>query len=436
MKLYCWLTVPALIFSCFVVSAQIRSTDWNWPDDRKTAEEKYVLYTDMLNSGNYRAAAPPFSWLIVNVPKLNPSLYINGAKIYENLADDEANPKLKKIYEDSCLLMFDLRINYFNDSANVLNRKAYYAYRFKNDDKNYYQELYDLFNEAFELNKNSFLDNNLVAYLDVVRRYKLGGGSITDDQILKIYENITDVIDYKIQQGQNIEKLTEYRQQVDYLLTTIVSVDCRFIEENMLPKLRSNPEDLELAKNIFKLSFVGKCTESASFLESARVVQKHEPSYGMAKLIGDRCFLAEDFECALKYYKEAGTLTEENTKKAELYLNQSDACRRMGQKSGSRDLAEMCLRADPSKGECYTLIGNLYFSSYNECRQGVNPVEDRAVFIAAYEMYRKAGNTSMMSEAKAQFPTMEDIFTYNMEVGQTIKIGCWINEAVTIQKRD
>jgi tetratricopeptide (TPR) repeat protein len=435
MKLHILLIVPALFFSHFA-SAQIQSSGWIWPEDRKTAEEKYVLYTDMFNLNNFKATLPPFTWLLTNAPQLNPSLYINGAKIFENLAEEETDPEKKIVYEDSCLLMFDLRIKYFNEEPNVLNRKAYYAYRFKNSDKSYYQELYDLFNKTFDLNKNNFWDNNLVPYMDVVRRYKLGGGALTDEQILNIYERLTDVIDYKVKQGQNVDKLNGYREQIDDILTGIVKVDCKFIEENMLPKLKSSPEDVKLAKNIFKLAFVGKCTESPAFLESAVIVQKYEPSYGMAKLIGDRCFITEDFQNALKYYKEAVGLTEENTKKAELYLNQSDVYRRIGQKANSRDLAQMCLRVDPSKGDCYTMIGNLYFGSYDDCKQGVNPVEDRAIFIAAYEMYRKAGNSAMMSQARAQFPTMEEIFTYNMELGQPVKVGCWIDEVVTIQKRD
>jgi tetratricopeptide (TPR) repeat protein len=433
-KLVSFFTVAFI--SLAPVFAQIQSSGWVWPEDRKTAEEKYVLYTDMFNLGNYTAAIPPFTWLVVNAPQLNPSLYINGAKIYENLADEEKDEAKKTVYEDSCLLMYDLRIKYFNDEANVLNRKAFYAYKFKNDDKSYYQELFDLFNKAFDLNKNNFWDNNLVAYMDVIRRYKLGGGVISDEQVLEYYEKLTEVLDYKISQNQNVEKLNQYKDQIDNILTTIITVDCKFIEENLLPKLRSDTSDVKLAKNIFKLCFAGKCTDSPAFLESAIVVQKFEPTYGMAKLIGDRCIILEDYKRALRYYKQAVPLTEENTKKAELYLLQSKIHMTQGNKTDSRDLAEMCLRVDPSKTDCFSTIGDLYMNSYNECKHGVNPVEDRAVFIAAYEMYRKGGDTEKMANARAQFPTMEEIFTYNMELGQPVKVGCWINEVVTIQKRD
>ncbi len=413
---------------------------WNWPEDRKTAEEKYVLYTDKFNLGNYKDADPPLTWLLKNAPDLNPSIYINGAKIFESLADAEKDPAKKKEYADSCLLMYDLRIKYFDEEAYVLNRKAFYAYKYKYDDKSYSQQLYDLFHKAFELNKQDFLDNNLVAYMDVIRRYKLNGGKISDENVLNIYDSLTDIIDYKIKQatsqGKSVDFLNTSLDQINQLLTTIINVSCDFIDKNLLPKLESDTTDLKMAKNIFKLAFAEKCMDSKAFLESAIIVQKGDPQYGMAKLIGDRYFIKEDFNKALKYYDEALSLTDENTKKAELFLKEADIYTRLNDKPTARDKAEMCTKEDPSKSECYTVIGNLYFNSFNECKQNENPVADRAVYIAAYEMYKKAGNKEGMANAKAQFPSNEDIFTYNLHVGDPIKVGCWINEVVTIQKRD
>jgi hypothetical protein len=108
----------------------------------------------------------------------------------------------------------------------------------------------------------------------------------------------------------------------------------------------------------------------------------------------------------------------------------------LGNKPKARQMAYQAIDKDPGKKEAYNFIGNLYFTSYDECKQGVNEVEDRAVFIAAYEMYRKAGNYDAMNKAKEQFPTMETIFTYDMDVGDALRIGCWINESITIQRRD
>jgi len=68
----------ALLIVTFKAQAQ-----FNWPEDRATAEEKNAFYTDNMKSGNYKATIPALQWLMNNAPDLNPSIYINGAKIYE-----------------------------------------------------------------------------------------------------------------------------------------------------------------------------------------------------------------------------------------------------------------------------------------------------------------------------------------------------------------
>jgi len=428
------LTLAIVLFGLSYVFAQ--TPGWNWPEDRQTAEEKNVIYTDMMKLGNYKETVPALSWLLINAPDLNESIYINGAKIYENLVESEKDENKKKVYQDSTIIMYDLRVKYFNDEAAVLNRKAFTAYKFYKDDKEKYQELFDLYKKTFELNKNNVWDQNLMAYMDIVRRYKLTGGDVSDEKVLEIYDEIVEIIQFKINQGKNVDRLEIINDNVDKVLAATVKVDCDFIQNTLGPKLKEDPTDLKLAKNIFKLSMAGKCLESPIFLEAVKVMFDQEPNFGLAKLIGDRSYISGDFELALKFYGEAVKLTEDNVKIGEIYLKQADIKSRQKKKSQARDFAKMALTADPSLKEAWTLIGNLYYTSYNECKKGENIVEDRAVYFAAYEMYRKAGNSEALRSAKAQFPTMEEIFTYNMEVGQPIKLGCWINEVVTIQRRD
>src|SRR5690606_27184403 len=88
------------------------------------------------------------------------------------------------------------------------------------------------------------------------------------------------------------------------------------------------------------------------------------------------------------------------------------------------------------KEKVYTLIGHLYLDSYEQCKKGENIVDDRAVFLAAYDMYQRAGNTEGMANAKQGFPSKEEIFNYNIKTGDTVKVGCWINTSTTVRTRD
>ena len=129
---------------------------WNWGDQVDLAKEKNALYVDMLKAGRYQEALAPHTWLCQNTPNLNESLYQNGSKLYEELAEVEKDPAKLEAYKSKAMEMYDLRIKYFGNEGYVLNRKVYPAYKFYKDDKSKYKELYDMFNRAFELSKEEF----------------------------------------------------------------------------------------------------------------------------------------------------------------------------------------------------------------------------------------------------------------------------------------
>jgi hypothetical protein len=77
----------------------------------------------------------------------------------------------------------------------------------------------------------------------------------------------------------------------------------------------------------------------------------------------------------------------------------------------------------------------LYFGSFNDCAKKDSYAEDRLIYIAAYEMYAKAGNGQKMTQAKAQFPSTSEIFDLNWTEGESKRVGCWVNETVILKTR-
>src|SRR5699024_5850868 len=161
------------------------------------------------------------------------------------------------------------------------------------------------------------------------------------------------------------------------------------------------------AKKIITLSLTGKCTDNPLFMQAAKVVHEKEPNYSIAVVIAKKAKIDEDYEVAAQYFEEALTLTDQNTEKADIYLELADLAARKGQKAKARDYALKAVATDASKREAYTFIGDLYFKSYEQCKGGENIVKDRAVFLAAYEMYKRGGASSRMANAKEQFPSAE-----------------------------
>jgi tetratricopeptide (TPR) repeat protein len=135
---------------------------------------------------------------------------------------------------------------------------------------------------------------------------------------------------------------------------------------------------------------------------------------------------------AEKYFNQAITLTEDPGNKADMYMQIGTM------KSGStaRDYYRKALASDPTKREAYAAIGYLYYQSFEGCAGKADIVKDRATFLAAYDMFERAGNNKMMEAAKEQFPSKEEIFTYNYTTGDNISVDCWIGESTVIRTRD
>ena len=330
---------------------------------------------------------------------------------------------------------YDNRIKHFKGEANVLNRKAYIAYKYLRDKKDRQKELFELFQKVYKLNGDKVSISNHVAYMDIVKRYKAADGELTNDQILEIYDQISTIIGKQKEKGGKIPSLEKNQAVVDKLLSSMVPLDCDFIENKLGSSFRKDDQNLQMAKKIIKLSLTYKCTEQPIFLEAATLLQTKEPTFSIAKLIALKADKAGESQKAEKYYLEAISLTEENVKKAEIYYGLANHYRSRGLKSKSKNYALKAISANPAKKEAYKIIGDLYMTSYQECREGVSKVQDRAIYIAAYHMYQKAGNAAAMKVARGQFPSMEDIFELGLKEGQNITVGCWVNETVQIQRR-
>ena len=417
-------------------SADAFSQRWNWPEDRAKAEEKMALYTDELKLEQYRKSANDLHWLLLNAPDLNVSLYQNGSRIYERLAEKEDDPALKQLYLDSLMWMYDTRLRYFNDSVNVMNRKSFKAYKHYIKDKDKYEFLLKLYDETFRISGNNVLDSNLPAYMHVVKNNRLIIKNLSIEDVFDRYNRISMVLDYKIRNGKNLER---QKDMIDRILTETVpeGIDCNFVIENLGPRFREDPEDLALAKRIFSFMLKGKCTEDPLFMDVAREIQLQEPNYGRAyKVIGKKCLKQKNYSCAESYFTEALSLAPTGAEKADVYIDLGKMKSFQDDKVEAREYYKKALQADPGNKTAFESIGNLYYYNVADCAEKKDKVKDRLPYIAAYDMYKKAGNTKMMNGAQERFPSKEEIFIMNYTDGQKMDIDCWINVSVTLQTRD
>lgn len=422
-----------LVTAAFFAQAQ---PGWNWGQDVDKAKEQNALYTDFYKAGNFTAALVPLNWLLENTPDLHVSIYQNGEKILMNLASKEADEAQKEAYVTQGLKLFDDRVTYFEKEAYVVNRKATFAYKFYNKTKEKYPYLFEQFTKAYELNGDKMTAGNLVAYMNVVYKFRFAKGDLSDEAVIEIYSNISDALAAQRAKVADDKKARydKFQDQVDKLLTATVKVDCEFVETILGPKLEATG-DIKWAKKIFQLLLNNKCTDSPLAVQAATIINESEPDYGVCIFIAKKATANNDYDQAFEYFNKALDLTDDNIKKADVHIDIAKIYNVQDRKIDARSSARRALAFDPSKKEANRLIGTLYMKSFEECKGGQSKVQDRAVYIAAYNEFRRAGEAKLMEAAQGQFPSIEEIFNENYEEGQQVTVGCWINTDVTIERR-
>lgn len=416
---------------------------FNWPEDpekKKDAQTTYTLYDDSYKQGNYEAAKPHLEKILKVYPNLSKAIYINGIKIYKDIWKKEKDSVKKTAAAEKVMALYEKRFATFEgEEFKGIDRKAIDAFLFFYRDKAKTQFLLDIFAKTYELKGDK-------AFYPVGRYYmntaalaftrKIG---ISNDQILEIYNRSTQHIDAQIAiakgKNQSTKKYDAIKRAVDEKLADLKLIDCDFIVSKLVPDFEKNPNDAELANKIFVFAFDGGCTEADWFLNAAQKVFESDPNFGVAKLLGSRFAKDKNYEKAKEYFIKAAELTEDNTDKGSVLKQVASIMRMEKNKSEARKYAMETMEVDPAlASDMYEMIGDMVLTS-SECDKQQSQVDDRARFIAAYDYYKKAGNSLKMSQARAQFPTIADIFTVNKKEGESIFVGCWIKKNVKLARR-
>ncbi|GAB3227510.1 hypothetical protein J0A67_15410 [Algoriphagus aestuariicola] len=410
---------------------------WNWPADaaqEAKARELNAAYVDYMKSEQFVEATKPLNWLLVNTPELNESIYINGVTVYKGAADKTADEAKKAVYQDSVMSIYEKRGSLYNNEAKWIENKAYFGYLFFKSDKDKIPGVIEDFEKAFELNGNVSLPTLVGAYFDLIYRNNAYNQAYTGEQVLAKYEMANGLLNKAEAEGKDV---SSPRSTLEQILVNMELIDCDFIENTMGPKLAADPTNIDVANQIFKYSVQYKCYSSNSFLAALELIDSNNPTFATSQVRAMRYMSGGDFEKAQPVLEKALTLAENDKQKGEIHMELAKVHTKAGRKSQARNSAKEAAGLNPElTASAYSLIGDLYMSSFNECKGGESRAKDHSVYIAAYGAYQKAGDSKGMGEARARFPSKEELFTEGLQAGASMSTGCWIGETVTLATRD
>lgn len=429
----------SMIIGClsfFTVGLAQAQDGWNWPDDEKLeakGRELNAAYTDYKRSEEFLNAKTGLHWLLTNIPELNESLYINGVDIYAGAAKEATDPKEQRVYQDSVILIYELRNKIYDNESKWIANKAYYAYQFYRADKDKVGVAADLFERVIEV--NGTLGYQLIpAYFDAVYRNFAYNQAYTSEEVLAKYEKLNAILDEEEAAGTDV---SSQKGTLEQLLVAMEIIDCDFISRVLGPKLEADASNMKMAQQIFQYSVQYKCLNTPTFNLALEVIDTNDPTFTTSQVRGMRYMQNSEYAKAGELFEKALTLASTNEQRAEIHWDMAKVHANLGRKSQARSSALKAAEMNSDRlKDAYGFIGGLIMSSSSECRGGQSRVKDYSIFIAAYDAYARAGDTEGMKNAKARFPSKEELFTEGFQVGETVNTGCWVGQTVTLATRD
>lgn len=408
---------------------------WDWGEDKPEAQGNWVFVNGHIDAGKYEETLPKLHWLLNNAPDLHESLYIQAIKAYEKVEKATKDPERKEELQDSVLWLYDTRAKKYEDKDNVYNRKGLVAFNYLIKRDGSTEELFDLYKKIFDLNEFDAFPQHAYYYMYVSARMNKAD-KISDDDLQEIYFMLSDFVEHKKDQAPDNQKKTyeNIQNQLDSLFEKNVEMTCEKIESIFGKRFEEHPEDLSIAKKIERLSIINSCFNDF-LLDAIHLKNEKEPGpigfKNEAKIHAHK----KNYEEAVENFEKAAELAEDDEFKAEMLFKVAKInYEKLGKKSTARSFALKVIDTGKLTKEAYKFIGDMYFYSFEDCK-GSDIVKIRSIYIAAYNMYEKAGAQAKMKEAQKNFPSSEEIFQQNKEIGDPIDTGCWISETVNLKKR-
>lgn len=482
-----------ILTSVFLVKAQDAGVSPEWGGniaDSVRCWESYNIYGSLYQSQSYLEAFE--SWKVVYdlCPGAKKNTFIMAPKLLTEKINATADPAEKAKWVNLLLESYDKRLEYFPEKHGyVLGMQAVEIMKyFRDEPRKYYDafqealkydddgdlvspavinglfisatrllqakdvELDEFFNvmnivlESVETNNNQLNRDIAAVYAKVTRPDTLGGEDadpIVDSAALSREDNQAL---YRL--TKTLEGYEKVESNVEKLLGDILSCSrlSRIYNQEAFDKYVDDPIWLRRAANMLskeRTNDAGEpedCTDDPMYFMIAERLYELEPSANAARGMGRLSFKKEDYKKGLEFYKQAAELEADPKKKAGDYIKIALAYQKEGNLSSARTYANRAKNNRPDWGDPYLVLATVYADAAGTC--GNNVFEKNAVYwLSIKELYSaisvdpsssKKAN-ALLSNYKKRLPDKGVSFTLDKKEGDTYRIGCWINETITVK---
>ena len=401
-----------------------------WGPDSATAVRKYSLYYTYYKQNDYKSAYKPWRWMVNNAPRQSVNLYIRGVNLME-FKINKASMGQKDAYIDSLMALYDQRIKYFNKKGYVLGRKGMNLLQL---DPGQAQRAFDILDKAITMRGKKAKPYVPYYYVYAATQLK-DRGKLPRNKLLKANDKAMEVL--KANLGTDPE-YKSMKSKVEGLMSEYLS--CSDLIARYRPKMKSGSVKVKQLKT-YRASLRSKgCTNDPFFLKVVEELFAKKPSADVAADLGRKWKENKNTDKAIKFYKKAIELEENDSLAAQYALSIASIYK--SQKKDYPKAATFAKKATNLRsnyGKAYLLLGDIYVAGKEMCE---DEFTQKAVHWVAVDQYEKAKQVDPSVAEKAQkriqsyrqgFPNKEKVFFKELSQGDIYKVECWINETTTVR---
>lgn len=462
--------IAALLLIVFVgftnAFAQEDQDPLKYGPDKELCQSNLSIYDTFYKQKNYKDAYPAWKYLFDNAPKRTKNIYIDGVKIMQNLAKDEADPVRKEALIDTLLMVFDNRIKYFpGKEGYVLGQKGALMYKFRKDKL---EDANKVLAQSFEIDGNNS-SASVINYYFITTTKLVNKDVYTREQLIDLFADLSSVIEYKqaqlgkdiydaeakVEAGEKLSSkeskslkadkrelktLTDVSNNMEVTLAPLAT--CEILVDMYTKNFEEKKADLKWLQRAAKLLKKKECTSEEVFFNIAIALYELDPSAPSAALLGIMALKKEDYKKAETFFQQAVDLEKDNLNKAEFTYLLANAMYAQGKNTSARSAALKAAQYRSGWGDPYILIGNMYAGTSRKCGELKTEFLKRVGYWAAIDKYEyaikidpsvKAKANKLIATYKPQMPTKANIFEEGIINDKTYVIDCWYHETVKIR---
>ena len=410
------------------------------PEERKDNMLASSYLKEETANRNFNSAARYLQLLLEKCPSASETIYVNGVKLYKDKINRAESLAEKKMFVDSLLFLYDVRIENFGNHPKrgrvyLLERKAREYLTYKGDDR-------EGVAEAFETAIAAQAQVGAVSPEVVAIYFK----NLCDDYQNDIVDAMTIVNTYDAyaQYFDNIApEQQEYKDQFEQCFGLSGAASCENLEAIFSKKVADNPEDAKLVEQAFKLMSRANCSSDFFFA----LGEKHyanKPSSEVAMLLAQGFQNIKNFDKANQYLREALAVETVAAEREKLYVRIGILDMSMNNFAAAVEAFREAQAINPENAHAPFFLAQCYVNGAKGC----SGLQKDAIYWVAYDLIQKAlpllevSDPERVDAAKqlavayrAAFPTSEECFFNEVADGSLFTVNCGFAQGVSTTVR-